>query len=185
MDSTTKSFVRISIFLSLVVFTAGQTSVMPSDGTNKPDTSYAMTTPWWNMGTGNMSTWQIVAIVIPLVIGGLSLIATLICCCCCRGSVGPHGGYQRNGYCCDNSAGCCGPSDCYCGGCCAQEPHAGVYGEPQIRMQQPQCGCEYLGKPCSCRGAPAPLRSVAGPVMMAPRYTSSAQVMPGQMYSRY
>lgn len=59
-----------------------------------------------------METWKLVAIVVPCVVGGLTLITCFVCCCCCRNgrcvccddmSVEKGGGRMNDGFMTSNS----------------------------------------------------------------------------------
>lgn len=90
----------------------------------------------------NMPTWKLVAIIVPSVVGGLTLLTCLYFCCCYRrgtsrglcgdcADCGGTGGCANGcGDCCDHGAGCCD-----CGGCCYDNrrpaPPRAVYSSSQ------------------------------------------------------
>lgn len=162
MESTRVNFFCLSVILLLSGTTSAQT--MPEEDDAE-----------------ELETWQLVAIIVPCVVGGLTLLVSLIYCCCCRGGMGGTAG------CCPMGNDCCGPAACYCGPCC------GDCCEPQqhtVMMTRPtqQCGGAYSGTKSSCsgcQGGHGARQGGSGVVVVAPRYTSRSHVMPTPIYSRY
>jgi len=160
MEFVRVSFVCVSVSLMLVVSTSAQVTFRPPSTTMR---GFSMTTIWsscckGSSNMGGMNTWQLVAIIVPCVIGGVTLLSILIYCCCCH--VGAESGVVL------------------------QQPVVAMpYPAPQCG-----CGAYSGTKNCSrCQGSQGLQRSIniTGPILMAPRYASRSHVMPAPIYNRY
>jgi len=188
--------------------TTKPTPAMSGGSTN----SMMMTTPLGggggSSGGGDMEVWKLVAIIVPSVVGGLTLLSVCYFCCWCRGAA---------------LAGCCaagGPEAaagcapcCDCGPCCYTQRQRSPYELKEQRVMEnphysispgginPGIGAGFnpgINLGVSPRGGPVynqginvqprscnscnvpPSRGGNGQMMLSggPSYTSSAQIMP-------
>lgn len=180
METDKVNLVCISIGLLLIASTAAQETIRPTPTFSTSFMTIMPTSTSKSGGNGsnmgNMETWQMIAIIVPSVIGGLTLLGTILFCCCC-----PGGGM---GACCPMGNNCCGPASCYCEPCC--QPCCDVPQQHTVAMPRPapQCECAYSGTKNSCSGCQGFQRGISVPISLAPRYTSTAHVMSGPMYNR-
>ena len=148
--------------------------------THEPDYNTTMPMTTKSPMTGMMEDWKIVAIVVPVVIGGLALLMCLMCCCCCQGGAGGGGG---GWMCCDpNSGGCgpmCDPNCCgpmcdpnCCGPMCDCNACCGPMCDPAVCCGPQCCGPQCCG-PC-CYVAPV----TTAPVVT--QYATRSQIWPQQ-----
>lgn len=96
----------------------------------------------------DMPTWKLIAIIVPSVVGGLTLITVFFYCCCCS----TRGGSGSNHWCggCENDCTHCYGCEGDCCGCCNSRPHVTqqtVYSSAQgpIQVQPVQ---KYRSPPC-------------------------------------
>jgi len=144
----------------------------------------------------DMEVWKLIAIIVPSIVGGLTVLS--ICFFCCWGPGATLAGCCAAG---PAAAGCCGPQ-CGCGTCCDTERQVNPYMMKEQRFaenphynissQPTSCGCDGNSrggngqvivsgpKSCGCGGGGIPSRSGNGLMMVSagPMYTSSAQIMP-------